>query len=61
MEQRSAQTDVAAVGGGMAGLTAACYLARAGVGRWTRSGPGAPAQLLARLRRKGHGPSQECI
>ena len=31
MESRPAQTDVAVVGGGIAGLTAACYLARAGV------------------------------
>ena len=29
-ESRNAQTGVAVVGGGMAGLTAACYLARAG-------------------------------
>ena len=32
METRNTQTNVAVVGGGMAGLTAACYLARAGVG-----------------------------
>src|SRR5918997_4943504 len=32
METRNTQTNVAVVGGGMAGLTAACYPARAGVG-----------------------------
>ena len=32
MEPKPAQTDVAVVGGGMAGLTAACFLARAGAG-----------------------------
>jgi phytoene dehydrogenase-like protein len=31
MEAQAARTDVAVVGGGMAGLTTACYLARAGV------------------------------
>jgi phytoene dehydrogenase-like protein len=31
-ETRSSQADVVVTGGGMAGLTAACYLARAGVG-----------------------------
>jgi phytoene dehydrogenase-like protein len=32
MDPRLAQTDVAVVGGGIAGLTAACFLAREGVG-----------------------------
>jgi phytoene dehydrogenase-like protein len=31
MEQKSAQTGVAVVGGGMDSLTAACYLARVGL------------------------------
>ena len=31
MEQKYAQTDVAVVGGGISGLTAACFLALGGV------------------------------
>ena len=31
-ETRSSQADVVVIGGGMAGLTAACYLVRSGVG-----------------------------
>ncbi len=31
-QTRSSQADIVVIGGGMAGLTAACYLARAGAG-----------------------------